>query len=128
MAKTDFLEIIASPAQAYEEGLEFFRGRGIMNQSLRRLVAELERLGIDYNLIGAVALNQYGYKRFTEDIDLLLSPEGLAIFHARLVGRGYRPAFNGATKKFRSSEDNVPIEIITSGEYPGDGKPKPVQF
>ncbi len=44
------------------------------------------------------------------------------------MGRGYRPAFPGATKKFRSTEENVPIEIITTGEFPGGGRPKPVQF
>jgi hypothetical protein len=45
-----------------------------------------------------------------------------------LVGRGYRPAFNGARKKFRSTDANVPVEVVTTGEYPGDGKPKPVRF
>jgi hypothetical protein len=41
---------------------------------------------------------------------------------------GYRPAFTGARKKFRTTGENVPVEVITSGEYPGDGLPKPVQF
>ncbi|MBV9848582.1 MAG: hypothetical protein JO250_02725 [Armatimonadetes bacterium] len=97
------------------------------NDALRRLVADLNRHGIDYSVIGAVALNQHGYRRFTEDIGLLMSAEGLEKFRRELVGRGYRPAFQGATKKFRQTEQNVPIEII-SGEYPGDGRPKPVRF
>ncbi|MCC6446714.1 MAG: hypothetical protein IT210_25095 [Armatimonadetes bacterium] len=100
----------------------------MMNKTLRRLVRDLERLSIDYNVIGAVAINQHGYRRFTEDIDLLLSEEGLEKFRSELVGRGYRPAFAGAAKQFRSAADKVPIEIITTGEYPGDGKPKPVRF
>jgi hypothetical protein len=45
-----------------------------------------------------------------------------------LVGRGYRPAFEGATKKFRATAENVPIEVITAGEYPGDGKEKVIVF
>ena len=36
MRKTDFQEIMASPVRAYQEGLAFFRGRGVMNQTLRR--------------------------------------------------------------------------------------------
>ena len=126
--RTDFQDILASPADTYEEGLRFFRGEGMTNQTLRRLVADLEARGIDYSVIGAVALNQHGYRRFTEDIDLLMTPDGLERFRAELVGRGYRPGFANATRKFRDTEQNVPIEVITSGEYPGDGKPKTVRF
>ncbi len=126
--KTDFQDILASPADTYEEGLRFFRGEGMSNQTLRRLVADLDTHRIDYSVIGAVALNQHGYRRFTEDIDLLMTPEGLERFRVELVGRGYRPGFAGATRKFRDTEQNVPIKVITSGEYPGDGKPKTVQF
>ena len=98
------------------------------NDTLRRLARDLEASGIDYAVIGAVALNQHGYRRFTEDIDVLLTRAGLERFQTALVGLGYRPAFPGATKKFRSTAENVPVEIITTGEYPGDGKPKAVQF
>ena len=98
------------------------------NETLRRLVADLNTYGIDYSVIGAVALSQHGYRRFTEAIDLLMSAEGLEKFQRELVGPGYRPSFSGATKKFRQTEQNVPIELIVSGEYPGDGRPKPVQF
>ncbi|HEV2667873.1 MAG TPA: hypothetical protein VG324_23350 [Blastocatellia bacterium] len=100
----------------------------MLNETLRRLTEDLEKHGIEYNVIGAIALNQHGYQRFTVDIDLLLSKEGLEKFHEELVGRGYRPAFEGARKEFRSTDRNVPIEITTTGEYPGDGKPKPISF
>ena len=49
-------------------------------------------------------------------------------FQKELVGFGYRSAFEGATKKFRTTEENVTVEIITTGEFPGEGKPKPVKF
>ncbi len=45
-----------------------------------------------------------------------------------MIGLGYTPAFQGARKRLRATRDGVSIEIITSGEYPGDGKPKPVSF
>jgi hypothetical protein len=44
------------------------------------------------------------------------------------VGRGYRPAFTGAEKTFRDTETNVRVEVVTAGEYPGDGLPKAVAF
>ena len=37
-------------------------------------------------------------------------------------------AFSGAKKTFRATETGVRIEVITSGEYPGDGLPKAVSF
>ncbi len=128
MPTTNFQQIIDSPVSAYQEGLRFFMGEGILNETLRRVTKDLENHQIDYSVIGAVALNQYGYRRFTEDIDLLLTKEGLEKFKEELVGRGYRPAFEGATKKFRTTAENVTVAIITRGEFPGDGKPKPVVF
>lgn len=124
----DFQQILAKPTLAFEEGLRFFEGRGLMNQTLKQLARDLDSRGIAYSIIGAVALNQHGYKRFTADIDVLLSKEGLARFNAELVGRGYRPAFEGATRKFRATTENVSLEFMTTGEFPGDGKPKPVRF
>ena len=125
---TDFQITIASPVSAYQEGLRFFMGEGILNETLRRVAKDLENRGIEYSVVGAIALNGYGYRRFTEDIDLLLTRGGLEKFQKELVGLGYRPAFEGATRKFRTTAENVPVEIITTGEFPGDGKPKPVVF
>ena len=112
----------------YAEGLRYLMGRGELNSALAQLSEDLGRHGIDYVVIGAVALLAHGYPRFTEDIDLVMTSEGLEAFHSELVGRGYRPAFEGARRKLRSTRDGVPVEVIVSGEYPGDGKPKPVSF
>ena len=124
----DFQETISSPSAAFDEGLKFFAGKGMVNNALTRIISKLEELGIDYAVIGAVALNQYGYRRFTEDIDLLLTKEGLDRFQLELVGLGYRPAFEGSQRQFRSTAENVRVEVVTAGEYPGDGRPKPVGF
>ncbi len=124
----DFQDLITSPTEAYQEGLRFFMGEGVLNHTIQRLRRDLESAGIDYSVIGALALNQHGYRRFTEDIDLLMTKEGLQKFQDILVGLGYRPAFEGAIKKFRTIRENVPVEIVTTGEYPGDGLPKPVRF
>jgi hypothetical protein len=110
------------------EASAYFAGKGQLQGALRRLTQQLAAAEIPYVLIGGLALAELGYPRLTEDIDLLLRPEGLEQFRQRLVGRGYRPAFSGAAKTFRDAETGVRIEIITSGEYPGDGLPKPVAF
>jgi hypothetical protein len=59
-------------------------GEGTLNNALVRLSAALKEHDIDYIVIGAVALLAYGYRRFTEDIDLVMTPEGLEKFHAEL--------------------------------------------
>jgi hypothetical protein len=117
-----------SVPEIYAEGQRYFMGEGKLNNALRRLVADLKEHQIDYVVIGAVALMAYGYPRFTEDIDLILDSNGLDRFHNELIGLGYSPAFQGARKRLRSTRDGTPIEVIAAGEYPGDGKPKPVSF
>jgi hypothetical protein len=117
-----------SVRELYAEGLRYFMGQGSLNNALAQLCADLERHGIDYMVIGAVALMAHGYPRFTEDIDLVLTREGLETFHRELVGLGYAPAFAGARKRLRATSGGVPVEVIVAGEYPGDGRPKPVSF
>ncbi len=114
--------------EVYAEGLRYFMGEGTLQGTLARVSADLKERGIDYMVIGAVALMAHGYLRFTEDVDLVLTKEGLEAFHRELIGLGYAPAFPGARKRLRSTRDGVPVEIIVAGEYPGDGKPKPVAF
>ncbi len=74
-----------------------------MNQTPRQLAKDLKDRKIDYAVIGEVTLNQHGYRPLTEDIDLLLTQEGLLRFTSELIGRGYRPTFEGALRKFRAT-------------------------
>ena len=117
-----------SVVDIYAEGRRYFMGEGLLNNALSRLVADLRGHDIDYLIIGALALVAYGYPRFTEDIDVVVTSEGLQRFHDELVGLGYTPAFEGARKRLRSTVDGTPIELIAAGEFPGDGKPKPIVF
>jgi len=106
----------------------FFMEQGVVYESMRRLAQRLDQEGIAYAVIGGMAIAAHGYARLTLDVDVLMTPEGLKKFRAQFVGRGYVPAFAGATKAFIDTESKVRIEIITAGEFPGDGLPKPVQF
>jgi hypothetical protein len=110
------------------EASEFFMGQGDVYRTLHRLANRLDREQIPYALLGGLALAQHGFVRMTQDVDILLTKEGLKAFQARCVGRGYVRAFPGAEKTFRDAETGVRIEVITTGEYPGDGLPKPVAF
>jgi hypothetical protein len=106
---------------------EFFMGTGDVHQALQRLARALDDCGVDYAIADAMALNQYGYRRVTEDVDVLLTEEGLRAFKAAWLGRGYVEKFPGS-KGMRDTQAGVAIDVLLAGEYPGDGKPKPVRF
>jgi hypothetical protein len=110
-----------------EEGSRFFMGQGDVHHAARALAKHLEADGIPYAIAGAMALNAHGYRRFTEDVDVLLTSEGLARFKERHLGRGYVERFPGS-KAMRDTENNVKIDVLIAGDFPGDGKPKPVAF
>ena len=110
------------------ESEAFFMREGKVHQTLKRLAQMLTEETIPYAIIGGMALNLLGYTRETVDVDILLTPEGLERFRERLVGKGYVPAFAGALKSFRDVETQVKVEVLITGEYPGDGKPKAVVF
>ena len=117
-----------SADEVLRESENFFAGRGAVRTTLHSLVVRLAEESIPYAIVGGMALNLHGYRRETVDVDVLMTREGLDRFHRRLVGRGYVPAFSGARKTFRDAETGVNVEVLTAGEFPGDGKPKAVSF
>jgi hypothetical protein len=115
-------------AATLREASQFYLTQGNVYDTLRRLTRRLDAEAIPYALVGGMALAAHGFVRMTQDIDILMTAEGLAEFRDRCVGRGYAQEFNGAQKSFCDTLTHVRIAIITTGEYPGDGKPKPVVF
>ena len=107
---------------------DFYMKTGPVHETLRELARRLPEEGIDYAVIGGIALALHGFVRPTQDVDLLMTTAGLERFRAQLVGRGYAPSFEGARKHFRDAATGVKVEILTTGEYRGDGQPKPVAF
>ncbi|MDQ2686477.1 MAG: nucleotidyltransferase family protein [Armatimonadota bacterium] len=104
-----------------------FEGKSAVQETLRRVTTRLGELGIDYAVVGGMALFAHGLRRFTEDVDILVTREGLRQVHQILEGSGYRPPFLGS-KNLRDTETGVRIEFLITGDFPGDGRPKPVQF
>ena len=109
------------------EATRFFMGEADVQRALEKVVRLLDEDGIPYAVIGALALNAYGYRRVTVDVDVLLTTEGLQKFKAKHLGLGYVDKFPGS-KGVRDTENGVLIDVVLAGEYPGDGRPKPVVF
>ena len=93
----------------------------------RRIAKRLDEIGVPYAVVGGMAMFFHGYRRFTEDVDILVTRENLKLIHEKLEGLGYLPPFAGS-KHLRDTESGVKVEFLVAGDYPGDGKPKPVAF
>lgn len=98
-----------------------------VHQTLQRIAQRLDRLGVAYAVAGGMALVAHGYDRTTVDVDILVTKDGLAKIHAELEGLGYITPFAGS-KNLRDTDTGVRIEFLIAGQFPGDGKPKPVAF
>ena len=109
------------------EAERFLMGDSAVQQTLVRIAARLDELGVPYAIVGGMALVAHGYNRTTVDVDLLVTPDGLKLIHEKLDGLGYLPPFAGS-KQLRDTQSNVRVEFLVTGQYPGDGKPKPVAF
>ncbi|HVF59331.1 MAG TPA: hypothetical protein VNJ70_05915 [Thermoanaerobaculia bacterium] len=110
-----------------ENAERFFRGEAGVQRALERLARLLDEKEIPYAVIGAMALNEWGYRRVTIGVDVLLAPEGWRALEAEALGRGYVEKFPGS-RGLRDTEAGVNVDVVLAGEYPGDGKPKPVVF
>ena len=102
-------------------------GTADVHLAMARVVKTLEELGISYAICGAMAVNVHGLRRATEDVDVLLTPEGLAQFKAHALGRGFVEKFPGS-RGVKDSETKVPIDFLLTGGVPGDGVMRGMTF
>ncbi len=106
---------------------EFFMGTDPVHETLRAITKKFDELGIKYSVVGALAMGAHGYVRNTTDVDILVTREGNLSARQHLDGLGYLPPFAGS-RNLRDTQTGVRIEFLITGEFPGDGKPKPIAF
>jgi hypothetical protein len=112
---------------ALSEGSRHFEENSAVFAALREITRRLKALDIPYAVVGGMALFRHGLRRFTEDVDILVTKRDLRTIHERLEGLGYLPPFPGS-RHLRDTRHGVKIEFLTTGDFPGDGKAKPVAF
>jgi hypothetical protein len=112
---------------ALEEGSMHFEGESAVHKTMRRIAHRLDESGIDYAVVGGMAMFLHGFRRFTEDVDILVTRDGLTRIHEEIEGRGYIRPFE-KSKELRDAESRVRIEFLITGQFPGDGRPGPVSF
>lgn len=118
-------------AQRFEAALDrigaYFMGSSPVQEAAVRIAHLLSEMKIDYAIAGALCLAAHGVVRATEDVDVLIAREGLDRFKETWLGRGYVDVRPGG-KAVRDTASGVKVDFLIEGDFPGDGKPKPVSF
>jgi len=124
-------QLEAADEKRFIEGMayceRFFMGQAEAQRALFKLTALLEADGLPYAIIGGLALNEYGYRRATVDVDLVMREQDLQEFKRGHLGKGYEERAPG-TGKLVDAELGVQIDVLSTGRFPGDDKPKPIAF
>jgi hypothetical protein len=111
-------------AEVFDGAGAFFMSSSPQHDAARRITRTLDEAGISYAIAGGMAVNAHGHRRTTEDVDLLLTREGLAAFKAQWLGRGWVDAFPGP-KGMRDTESNVRIDVLITGTSRETASPNP---
>lgn len=112
---------------AMSEATRYFQSGGSVHETVARISRRLDDIGVPFVVVGGIAMFHHGFRRFTEDVDLLVTSADLETIHEKLDGLGFVRPF-AASKNLRDAANGVKIEFLITGEFPGDGKPKPVAF
>ena len=105
----------------------FFQSRDPVHQALRRLVKRLQKADISYCIMGAMAVNLHGARRTTEDVDVLMTADGLKRFRQELLPKFYKQV-EGRPRRFVERKSGIRLDVLVTGLYPGRGKPGPLAF
>jgi hypothetical protein len=105
----------------------FFEGKSKVHAALRRIVKRLEKAKIPYAILGGMALNAHRYQRMTTDVDVLLTPEGLAAFREKHIEMHYQQ-LPKRPRRFVDRANGVTIDVLVTGLFPGTGQPGPIPF
>src|SRR5881628_797019 len=80
-------------AERFEAALErigsYFMDSSPLQTAAADIARRLNEMGIDYAIAGAPCLAAHGVVRATEDVDVLITHEGLERFKQSWLGRGY---------------------------------------
>ncbi len=100
----------------------FFAGSAPVHQTMQRLTRQLQHAGIAYAVMGGMAVNAHGARRTTDDLDVLVAPEGLQQFRQEIFGEGYEQPSPRRPRLFMDRQNNVIIDFLVTGLFPGRGE------
>jgi len=112
---------------ALAEAGRFFTRTGAVHESLFRVSKHFGLLKIPYAIAGGMAMVAHGFTQTATSLQVLVTPEHESLAVAGLEQIGCIPINTGG-KQLRDVQTGVRIEFLVSGQFSGDGRPKPVSF
>jgi hypothetical protein len=114
-----------SPVQ---EVLAFHAQGGVAYPAFLRLLANLNRAGIAYVVVGSLATAVHGHGGVAPTIELCVRRGNLDRFRRRFVGHEYQ-IVEGLSRRFYDPQTQITIDLLVSGELAGHtGKNKEIRF
>lgn len=117
---TPFEQRLAADARwALTQGSIYFEQQGLVHETVRRIAKHLGNLGIDYAVAGGLALFFHGYRRFTQDVDLVVNRAALGRIHREKESLGYFCLFPNS-KHVYDAASGVRIKFLIAGDVVGN--------
>ena len=106
------------PLTSVQAMMMFLDKTGPVQETCRRLCANLDQEGLGFVIIGAFALAAHGFERATTDVDACLRADDLERFRKRFLGKEYQ-SVEGRSRRFYDPETQVTFDLLVSGELAG---------
>jgi hypothetical protein len=105
----------------------FFDASDRIHQAMRRIVELFAQHGIDYAIIGGMAVNAHRHARTTQDVDFLVRSSALPLLR-QLASQGVLRPDPGRARRFFEPATGVRFDVLVEGAFPGSGQPGPIAF
>lgn len=110
---------------ALREGSLYFERAGSVWKTLRRMTTRLDELEVPYAVVGSLAMFHHGYRRFTHNVNLLVTAADLTAVAERLSGF---QRMGGRSKQFIDEETGVSVLFRLEADPPGGAAWRQVRF
>ncbi len=105
----------------------FFDGTDAVHQTMKHVSAAFDAAGVQYAIVGGMAVNAHRHSRTTKDVDFLISATGW-IELRKMVAAGQFQPVRGRPSRFIDPQTNISFDILVTGGFPGSGEPGPISY
>jgi hypothetical protein len=105
----------------------FFDGTDAVHQTMKNVAAAFDAAGVQYAIVGGMAVNAHRHSRTTRDVDFLISPDGWLELR-KMIAAGRFQNVPGRPRRFVDPATNISFDILITGGFPGSGQPGPIAY